>query len=271
VGLIAFLAGCGSEVMTEQSKPLASIEKVSKASWADLARKKIYFGHQSIGSNIIEGIKDVIGNNSYIHLDIVESDKFPSIAAGTLAHSRVGQNTDPRSKIGGFAEVMHSGMADGTDIAFFKFCYIDIDPTTDIEKLFEDYRKTMEQLRSRYKKTRFVHVTVPLKTVQTGIKVPIKKLIGRPVGGYADNIKRNEYNELLRRHYAEKEPVFDLARIQSTSLDGRRVGFESDGRRYYSLIPDYTHDGRHLNELGRKVVAEQLLIFLANLASKATP
>ena len=34
---------------------------------------------------------------------------------------------------------------------------------------------------------------------------------------------------------------------------------------YYSMAPEYTTDGGHLNETGRKRVAEQLLIFLANL------
>ncbi len=32
----------------------------------------------------------------------------------------------------------------------------------------------------------------------------------------------------------------------------------------YSLVPDYTDDGSHLNEKGRKVVAEQFLLFLVN-------
>ena len=42
--------------------------------------------------------------------------------------------------------------------------------------------------------------------------------------------------------------------------------FTKDGENYYSLVPDYTDDGGHLNEKGRKIVAEQLLILLANLS-----
>jgi hypothetical protein len=252
--------------MTASDIEFRSIANVSPKQWEQLGNQTIYFGHQSIGANVIEGIKDIMANNPSIRLDIVESASPRSPAAGTLLHSRVGENTDPSSKIRDFAEVMNSGMGDAVHIAFFKFCYIDIDPATDVAKLFEDYRDAMEQLRDRYEKTSFVHVTVPLRTVQTGIKVPIKKVIGRPIGGYADNIKRNEYNELLRHHYKDREPVFDLAMIESTSPDGKRVGFESGGQRYRSLVPEYTHDGRHLNELGRRVVAEQLLIFLAELA-----
>jgi lysophospholipase L1-like esterase len=32
-----------------------------------------------------------------------------------------------------------------------------------------------------------------------------------------------------------------------------------------SLCPEYTEDGGHLNAVGRKTVAEQLLVFLAGL------
>jgi lysophospholipase L1-like esterase len=36
-----------------------------------------------------------------------------------------------------------------------------------------------------------------------------------------------------------------------------------DGKTYYHLVPDYTNDGGHLNETGRKLVAEQLLLTIA--------
>ena len=36
-------------------------------------------------------------------------------------------------------------------------------------------------------------------------------------------------------------------------------------KNYYSLVPEYTNDGAHLNELGRKIVAEGLLNLLASI------
>ena len=89
--------------------------------------------------------------------------------------------------------------------------------------------------------------------------------MGRPVFGYHDNIKRGQFNDMLRKQYDGKEPVFDLAKIESTLPDGRRVTFTKDGMTYYSMVPDYTYDSGHLNELGRKIAAEQLLLPLANL------
>ena len=134
-----------------------------------------------------------------------------------------------------------------------------------MEQLFSEYKNTMLQLKLNYPKTEFIHVTIPLKIVQTGPRAWIKKIIGRPIGGYEDNIKRNEFNKLLRTAYHEKEPVFDLALVESTYSNGSRQKFQYNSGDYYALIPEYSHDGRHLNEVGRKKVAEQLLISLANL------
>ena len=103
-----------------------------------------------------------------------------------------------------------------------------------------------------------------MTTRQTGIKAWIKKLIGKPVGGYDDNIKRNQFNELLKKEYDGKEPVFDLAKMESIRPDGKRETFTKDGKTHYSLVPDYTSDGSHLNETGRKKAAEQLLLLLVN-------
>ena len=69
------------------------------------------------------------------------------------------------------------------------------------------------------------------------------------------------YKEMLE----QKKPLFDLAAIESTAPDGTRASFVRDGKTYYQMVSDYTHDGGHLNELGQKRVAEQLLVFLAGL------
>ena len=79
------------------------------------------------------------------------------------------------------------------------------------------------------------------------------------------NILRNEYNETLRKEYVNKGTLFDLAEIESTFPDGSRSTFKRNRKLHYSLVPEYTYDGSHLNEIGRKKVAEQLLIFLATL------
>ena len=87
-----------------------------------------------------------------------------------------------------------------------------------------------------------------------------------PVNVYPDsNIRKNKYNELLIKEYKDKEPVFDIAKFESTYSNGKRSTFTKQDKTWFSLAPEYTYDDGHLNETGRGKVAEQLLILLVNL------
>jgi hypothetical protein len=259
---------CGGEKMTENINSFVLIKDIPEYKWKSLSEKKIYFGHQSVGNNIMEGLKDVIKENPKVKLNIVETSDPEMFKLPTFAHSRVGRNQEPLSKNEAFAKFIENGIGEKADFAFFKYCYVDVPAGTDVNKLFNGYRDTMSRLKKEYPRITFIHVAVPLTVVQTGPKVWIKKIIGRPLGGYTDNIKRNEFNRLLKKEYEGKEPIFDLAMIESTFPDGKKSTFEKGEQSFYSLVPDYTKDGRHLNEKGRRIVAEQLLIFLANLSSR---
>lgn len=231
-----------------------------------LAYKKIYFGHQSVGFNIVNGLKDLSAENPQIRLNIVETSDMAAFKDPIFSHSRIGENTDPKSKTDSFAALMEQGLGCKADIAFFKFCYLDIDEKTDIGNVFAHYKKAMDTLKREYPVTTFVHVTVPLRTTKTTWKTRIKKLMGkREIWEYDDNIKRNEFNDLLIKEYTGKEPIFDLAAVESTRPDGTRATFTKDGKTYSSLLPEYTQDGGHLNEFGRRRAAQALLLLLVNL------
>jgi hypothetical protein len=262
---VSIIFSCNGGTMPEQKVIFSSIKDVPAAKWEKLSQKKIYFGHQSVGNNILNGVKDMMALYPQIHLDIVETSDPADFNAGLFAHSRIGKNQDPNSKIGAFSEYVKKGLGGTADVAFFKFCYIDITSKTNVDKIFSEYKDTLSDLKSAYPETQFVHITVPIKEVQTGPRAWVKKIIGRPIGGYAGNVKRNEFNYLVRKEYTSKEPVFDLAMVESTYSNGSRNIFKVNGNAYSALVPEYSHDGRHLNETGRKKVAEQLLIFLANL------
>lgn len=255
----------GSPVRFEQVT-FPSLKDVPESAWEKLSQKTIYFGHQSVGYNIVDGIRDIMKVHPRIRLSIVETHNPEDLTVPMFCHSRVGTNKDPQSKIDAFADYMENGLADKVDIAFFKFCYIDVRAGTDAGGVFSDYKNTMTRLRTKYPDTAFVHVTVPHTIVQTGIKAGIKKIIGRPVHGYADNIVRSRFNEMLRSEYEGKEPLFDLAKRETTSLDGKQASFEEGGTTFHGIVPSYTFDGGHLDEAGRRIVAEQLLISLAILA-----
>ena len=257
LGLVVLLFwGCRSGEMER---------KMPEFAWNRLAQKTVYFGHQSVGSNIIEGIRDLLGKNPEVRIRIVETRDPGDFVQPLFAHSSLGKNEDPKSKCDAFSKLMESGIGGRVNVAFFKFCFVDLMNESDVNQVFSYYRETLERLKTKYPQTTFVHVTIPLTTVQSGLKAVIKSLVGRQIGGYEDNIKRNEYNELLLREYAGKDPVFDLARIESTFPDGTRSVFKHKGKIYYSLVPEYTDDGGHLNPRARVVVAEQLLLEVAGL------
>jgi hypothetical protein len=70
----------------------------------------------------------------------------------------------------------------------------------------------------------------------------------------------------MRREYGGREPLFDLAAVESTRPDGSRETLSLGGKTAFALHPGYTNDGSHLNEVGRRRAAEALLTLLARLA-----
>jgi hypothetical protein len=245
------------------------LQRVAADDWARLTSARIAFGHQSVGYDILAGVADLATAIPALKLRVVESPR-PSAEPG-LVHFRAGQNEQPLTKVDAFVRFVDAAGAAPPDVAMLKFCYIDANPATDMRAVFTHYRDAMAGLRTRHPGTTFVHMTMPLRTVQTGWKVTLKNLIRRPIGGYADNAKRHQYNELLRAEYGGREPVFDIAALESTRSDGSRVSFTLDGQTGFGLVPDYTYDGGHLNEAGRRYVAEQFLLTLADATRARRP
>jgi len=251
---------------------LPSIDDVPAEHWAKLANKKIFFGHQSVGYNIIDGISDILNERDYIKLNIIEARETSAFDKPVFAHSQVGMNTKPFSKIKRFVEIMDSGVGDKVDIAFFKFCYVDIMRDSNPREIFDSYSAALKELKVRYPETQFLHITVPIRSVPKGIKRNLKQsvklLIGKP-GFFEDNIMRRSYNELLKDAYSKTEALFDLAMIESVNTSGFRCHAIKGAEKVWVMAPEYTDDGGHLNSLGRRKVAEQLLIILSETAGRS--
>ena len=230
--------------------------------------QKIYFGHQSVGKNIMQGLTDLISMQNEVEFPVVDLDATDSLPEYYFAHSRIGANTDPQGKCDAFAELIERNIAENLDIALMKFCYVDIDENTDVQALFDYYKDTAEKIRKKYPDMVLLHVTAPLMANSGGWKIKIKRLINYQ--DYTDpaNIKRNEFNNLILETY-KNEPIFDLARVESTYPEGKRESFKNNGKTYYSLISDYTYDGGHLNEYGRQLVAKEFIHTLARVIRTA--
>ncbi len=251
----------GGEMQERKSASSQSDGAVTVAVLKKVAEKRIYFGHQSVGLNIIDGINNILKEHQGAELRIAKTKDPLALNSPVFAHSMVGENEDPVSKINDFVRSIDTGIGGKAEIAFFKFCYVDITRNTDVEEVFTAYKTAMQRLKNKYPNTQFVHLTVPLSLSAPSIKGWIKGVLGRE----DNNIKKSVYNAMLRHEYGGRDPIFDLAGIESTYPDGRKASFTSNGTTYYSLVPDYTSDDGHLNETGRRIMAGQLLKFLSKL------
>ena len=246
------------------SEPLPSLKDVTPAQWAALGQRRIFFGHQSVGGNIMDGIADVMASNPEIRLRVVESREVKAGAAPAFTHALVGRNDFPLEKFDDFVSIASNGFGPDGGIAMVKLCYTDAHKQTDPNALFADYQKRIADLKAKNPALTVVHFTMPL----TGIENWKGRLMSG-LRGYTTqrerNVVRNRYNELMRKAYQGREPFFDVARLESTLPDGRSVFYNAGGERLALLATPYTDDGGHLNASARRRVAEQLLITLARI------
>ena len=265
--VLILILGCKEGHLSENSL-YRELKNIPQARWDSLMAQKIYFGHQSVGFNIIDGIADTMAEMANIKLNIKETKNPHDFNGQVLAHSAIGRNKDPLSKIADFKKTMDSGIGERVNTAFFKFCYVDIVRDTDIRLVFKSYCDALEYLRSKYPGVNFIHMTVPLRTAPRGPGAAIKRLFRMPLEDDEDNIKRNLFNIMLLNEFGRDNRIFDLAGYESAYDNGRKAFFIKDNAKYPVLAPEYTKDGGHLNETCRKIIAGQFLIFLASLDIK---
>lgn len=263
--ILCEIIACGENDMTQQSQRKSQITDVSPVSWENIAAKRMFFGHQSVGRDILEGISILKKEHKDIKIR-VEELKANIQLEPALWHLRIGKNTKPSTKISEFEKIVQD-FGSQLDAAGLKFCYVDINQETDVRALFIEYQSSISRLESKFPHIKYIHFTVPLEATNWNLTSKVKSIIKMIIGKPDANYRRHEFNQLMRQAYANKEPVFDLARIESTFPDGKRLIRTKDGIPYETLVPVYTFDGGHLNELGRKIVAEHLLMFLINMTN----
>lgn len=242
--------------------PQPDFASVTQAQWDTLATRRVYFGHQSVGGNIVDGIQAVLADHPEMKLRVVEAAKVDSSDPPGIYQARIGHNGDPGSKLSAFDEIMSPGAA---SVGVIKFCYVDVEGGRNPDSLFAAYQEEVKRLEAKLPGITLVHVTMPLTTVSEGRRDRLMAwLRGTPTSADLDVI-RNRYNALLRRAYVGSAPVFDLARVESTRPDGSRTFFVHGADTVYTLAPDNTEDGGHLNVAARRRAAEAFLAVLANL------
>ena len=269
VATCLWLISCTGEQVNESTNrsdfAATPSDSISSASLARLAEARIYFGHQSVGRNIVDGLRDLSAARSGSQLRIVPSrERISTVPA--LVEFTIGENGRPESKMKDFAAALRQIDDRGEAIAVFKYCYLDITPDTNVDQLFESHRKALQEMRARHPNLTFVHVTAPLTQLESGPRFFVKRLLGKPTTRDA-NARRNGFNAMLREEYAG-EPIFDLAMVESTRPNGARSFFNDGGDVVYTLAPELTDDGGHLNAAGRRAAAAEFAAVIGRVAAE---
>lgn len=231
--------------------PNDAASTVTAEQLSDVANHRIFFGHMSVGKNIISGLDHLytahdVAEPAFVEVPVGEQPELQP-DSGVFAHTLIGENRHPYRKLENFDAMLRGGLAAQVDTALIKFCYIDLRWDSDVEKLFTTYKETMDRLEADYPEVRFVHTTAPLTTGPYGIKDHVKMLIGRD-----DNANRERYNELMRETYGSGR-LLDVAAIEAKAPDGTSAG---------ELYEGYSNDGAHLNGTGSALVAAEFVRLL---------
>lgn len=263
------VAGAGGAVAWDQSDRVASVQAdtsgvVTKQELDRAAARRVFFGHQSVGENVISGLVPAFARQGAMP-PVIADLTSPAIktprGAGAFLHAFVGTNTDPLGKLADFDARLRGGLSEEIDAALVKFCYVDVDRNTDIDQLFVRYTSTLELLIRDYPKVDFWHSTVPLMA-RPGLLARLRGSVTTTWATYCaeDNLARERYNAKIRAKHRGR--LFDLAAIESTTPTGSRVEGRVAGQVYYSLYPGFASDSGHLNAGGSELAAAHLLALL---------
>lgn len=254
---VAVVAAAGVGVWKSGSAPgpLPEISSVTEELTV-LTGDRVFFGHQSVGTNTLEGLEALAQGA----VSVIETTDPSDIAPGTVAHAYVGTNGDPQSKIDAFADIIEGGVGDAVDVAVLKLCYTDVTAGSDAAAVATAYIAALDQLAARYPAVRFVGATVPLMTEPDWVD-GVKGSLGRGDGRSAeDNIVRQQFNELMRAHFDGNAALFDIADVES--MHGRTAHRNGDTE-YYALSLEYASDPGHLNAEGAHAAATEFVRVLA--------
>jgi hypothetical protein len=220
-----------------------------------LAGRAIYFGHQSVGANIMNGVRRAVAASTGTKPTVASVGTSPAatdVKIGQWDEGYVGANYDPISKINAFQAIMQSaaggaldGFGSGKSIALMKFCFVDVQGSWYASHgdadLFAAYQTMVNTVAAQRPNVRLVHVTMPLCWPDS-----------------ADNAKREAYNARLRAAYGSA--VFNLAKLEATDPSGNAVT-GANGRYAYQgwVLGDNCHPG----SAGEDMLSAALIDYLA--------
>ncbi len=275
IGIVALgLCSCGKEAGNASVPGSMTAFVPDSGLPSDLAKAsalRVFFGHQSVGGNIVDGLEELRSLAGDTALRVIHGTDETSWPSAFFAEAKVGRNGEPVGKLADFKSRLEGPLRGRVDVALVKICYVDLaaGARVDPDSLFAAYRKTVLDLEAAHPGLVVVPVTSPLTVPDfeargrlDALKGAVRLWLGRP----DDNARRARFNARLRDGFGDRA-IFDLAAIESTRPDGTRVLYGRGGK-VEALAREYSADGGHLNALGRKVAARALLHVLAGIAPR---
>jgi len=230
-----------------------------------LGQERIFFGHHSVGNNILAGLKQIVSENPEGQLNFLKWTDSLSLSQTYFVEGSIGKNGNPKSKYDEYIRIVEKLNQANLRIALMKLCFVDITQQANVDQIFNEYVSAVELLKQKHPSITFVHITVPL-TTEAGLSRRLYRFLrGGTVDYAADNSTREKYNEKLRKHFAS-EPIFDLAAVESTHPNMNRESGQGPSGPYYGLVKEYASDEGHLNEYGGRIAARELVRILAQVA-----
>jgi hypothetical protein len=237
---LALAAGCGGSSGSGPMKPPPDVS----AQLAALSTRRVFFGHQSVGWNIVGGLQGLLDANGGAEPTITHTATPAAVTAGTFAHYEIAANEHPDQKIANFGALLSGELGAAVDVAFLKFCFVDFQVQSDaqLDALFAAYQQMVHDVRAAHPGLKLVHLTVPLSPQDD-----------------PNNARRERFSDRLRAAYGGD--VFDLARLESADPTTGAPIRGANGPMLYSGWKE--DDSGHLNPTGSQAVARALVAFLA--------
>lgn len=259
--LVAGLPGCARN--DKDSTMPSTTTSLTRADWNATASRTIFFGHQSVGDNILDGVKQIEAAEGWPALRVLALNESQAarLNGPALAHLKIGVNGEPLSKIKAFRAALDAGIGDQVNVALMKFCFWDIRSDTDVDAVFAEYRAAMADLAGRFPRVTFIHATVPLVAADVDWRARVRRLVRVGTPTDADNRTRETLNRRIREQYGRDGIVLDIA------LSEAGTGGLADPPQ---LASEFTSDGAHLNEAGRRNVGAAFVKALARAAGRQT-
>lgn len=259
--VLAVAVGIGVWIMAPRPVDDVAVSEPSERELDAFAETTVLFGHQSVGANVLDGIAAVYARADLPSPMIVGAREGVPSQPGVV-HAFVGVNGDPFGKFEAFRDLVDGQIGEAATVALVKLCYTDITSGTDAAAVFDGYTALMAELEAQHPDIAFLYTTVPLST-DRGWKANLKAFVGRDDQmGPADNVVRQQYNELVRAEYADTGRLFDIAAVESTMATDPTERGTGDAP-YYVLNAALSSDAGHLNELGARAAAGELIRVVA--------